>query len=214
MEAMQRSSSWRGHPGRARTGHGLCDLGLEHGLHAVRLSPHALADLAFALEARDQADVNIGVLICLEPRLKLHVSLPDHWTRKHASMDFITRAVHEARVDEEDSVRSHPDTLAKVHACAPLLVQDTQLDGVPAEAEQLLHHTKEVVREPDLSGPVHLWLYNVNAARPAVADPTDPPDIVEGGSHCGQEVQEAFGHWSAVGGEDGVSEEVVANVPH
>merc|ERR1740130_1619832 len=46
MDAVQCGSSGRWHPGSASPCHELADLVLEHGLHAVRLCPHALADLA------------------------------------------------------------------------------------------------------------------------------------------------------------------------
>mmetsp|Transcript_108186 Transcript_108186/g.286687 ORF Transcript_108186/g.286687 Transcript_108186/m.286687 type:complete len:731 (-) Transcript_108186:3-2195(-) len=213
VDAVESSRQGRWNPSSARACHRFSDLGLEHGQHAVGLGPHSLADLSPALEIGVQADVDVGVLVGLDPGLLLHVGLADHGPGHHAGVDLVAGAVEEAGVDEEDARGGGSDALAQVDTGAALLVHDAHLDGVPAQAEELLGTPEERVREGDLARAMHLGLDDVHRAQPAVHHQARAAEVLQGSGRGHEAVHEALGHRAAVT-EHHVREHVVADVSH
>ena len=52
-----------------------------------------------------QADIDVPVLVGLDPGLRLHVVLADHGAGFHRGVDLVAGAVEEAGVDEHDALR-------------------------------------------------------------------------------------------------------------
>src|SRR3546814_17885948 len=77
MERMQRRSRWRGNPGGRRPRLGMSDLLLHHARHKIGHRPHALADLGMALKAAGKDDIDVPVLIGLDPYSRLDRILAD-----------------------------------------------------------------------------------------------------------------------------------------
>mmetsp|Transcript_86774 Transcript_86774/g.248963 ORF Transcript_86774/g.248963 Transcript_86774/m.248963 type:complete len:359 (+) Transcript_86774:220-1296(+) len=175
VDAVKGSRSGRWDPSGARTCHGLSDLRLQHGLHAVRPGPHALTDLRLARKARVQPDVDVRVFVGPDPRLLPHVLLAHHGPSQHASVNLVACAVEETCVDEEHPRGGGSDTFAQVDAGAALLVHDAHLDRVPAQAEELLCPAEDHAGECDLARAMHLGLDDVHGAHPAVHNVSGAP---------------------------------------
>mmetsp|Transcript_84319 Transcript_84319/g.272570 ORF Transcript_84319/g.272570 Transcript_84319/m.272570 type:complete len:336 (+) Transcript_84319:378-1385(+) len=175
VDAVKGSRSGRWDPSGARTCHGLSDLRLQHGLHAVRPGPHALTDLRLARKARVQPDVDVRVFVGPDPRLLPHVLLAHHGPSQHASVNLVAGAVEETCVDEEHPRSGGSDTFAQVDAGAALLVHDAHLDRVPAQSEELLCPAEDHAGECDLARAMHLGLDDVHGAHPAVHNVSGAP---------------------------------------
>ena len=67
VQRVQRRGGGRGHPGGVGAGLGMADLLLQHVGHAVGRGPHALADLRLARQAAGEADIDVAVLVGLDP---------------------------------------------------------------------------------------------------------------------------------------------------
>ena len=67
MQRVQRRGGGRGHPGGVGAGHRMADLLRQHVGHAVGRRPHALADLRLAAQPAGQADIDVLVLVGLDP---------------------------------------------------------------------------------------------------------------------------------------------------
>ena len=102
VQRVQRRGGRRRHPGAAGAGLRVADLRLQHRGEAVGRGPHALADLGAAEQAALEADVDVEVLVGLDPGLALHVVLADHRPGLHRGVDLVAGAVEEAGVDERD----------------------------------------------------------------------------------------------------------------
>ncbi len=83
MQRVQGRSRRRRHPGGGGAGLGMAELLRQHVRHLVGRGPHALADLGMAGQAVDQTVIDVPVFIGLDPGLRLHVVLADHWTGFH-----------------------------------------------------------------------------------------------------------------------------------
>ena len=80
-------------------------------------------------------------------------------------MNLIARAIQKPGVDEHHSIAHRADAFGKIHAGAPLLVHDADLERVPGEPEQCLHLGKELCGEGGFLGAVHLGLDDVHRVR-------------------------------------------------
>ena len=162
VQRVQGRGGRRRHPGAARAGLRVADLGLHHRGEAVGRGPHALADLGAAQQAALEADVDVEVLVGRDPGLALHVVLADHRPGLHGGVDLVAGAVEEAGVDEGDPLAGLGDAGLEVQRRTPLLVHDPDLDGQPRQAEQLLDPAEQLDGEGDLVGTVHLRLHDVH----------------------------------------------------
>ena len=154
----------RGHPGAAGAGLRVADLGLVHVGEAVGRGPHALADLGPAQQAALETDVDVEVLVGLDPGLALHVVLAHDGAGQHRGVDLVAGAVEEAGVDEDDPLAGLVDAGLEVERRTPLLVHDADLDGQRGQPEQLLDAAEELDGEGHLLGAVHLGLHDVHRA--------------------------------------------------
>mmetsp|Transcript_76407 Transcript_76407/g.247344 ORF Transcript_76407/g.247344 Transcript_76407/m.247344 type:complete len:789 (-) Transcript_76407:563-2929(-) len=214
VEAVKGGRSGRWHPSSAGSCHRFRDLRLQHGLHGVGFSPHALSDLCLALEAGMQADVDVRVLVRLDPRLLLHVCLTHHGACEHARVDLVARAIQKTSVDKEHPLGGSPDALPEVRTGPALLVHDAHLDGIPAEAEEFLRAAEDRGSQGDLPRPVHLRLDDVHRAHPTVHDAAGAAEVLQSGGGGHQAIHESFGHHSPIGCHDHVGKHVVADVAH
>ena len=182
----------RGHPGRARAGFGVRDLLREHGRHHVRLGPHALADLRAPRQSASNADIHISVLVSLDPARRRHLRFADHGTGFHARVDLVARAIEETRIDEKHARLRGPDALLEVGARAALLVHEAHLERVARQAEHILGHREELVREGDFLGAMHLRLDDVDRLLAAVAERPRLLEIVASDEARDQRIQDTF----------------------
>src|SRR5690606_24876413 len=107
-------------------------------------------------------------LVCGEPVRVLHRAFADHRSGAHGRVDFVSSAVEEPRVDEDDPVSHRVDTGGQVGAGATLLVHHAHLDRMPVETEQVLDRVEQVIGERALVRPVHLRLDDVDRAASTV----------------------------------------------
>mmetsp|Transcript_49861 Transcript_49861/g.132416 ORF Transcript_49861/g.132416 Transcript_49861/m.132416 type:complete len:272 (+) Transcript_49861:812-1627(+) len=213
VDAVNGRGHWRRYPSCGGSRHELLKLGLVHRFHVIGFGPHALSDLASAGQARPQAHIHIRSLVGLDPRCLPHLRLGHDGSSVHASVNLVTRPVQETCVDEEDALRTGTEALAKVHAGTPLLIHQSHLDGVPLQAEHLLHPRKDPTRQLHLGRTVHLRFHDVDGPRPAVRQAARASQIVECGHHRDEAVQEAFWHLSHIR-HDGIGEHVMPDVPN
>ena len=158
----------RRNPRAVCAGKRVVDLLGEHVGHQVGRRPHALADLGPAGQAAGEPDVDVPLLVRLDPTLSLHLALANHRAGGHRRVDLVTGSIEEAGVDERDARPRRADALAEVQRRAALLVHDPDLDGVHGEAEHLLDPREDLVGERDLVGAVHLRLDDVDGTEVGV----------------------------------------------
>ena len=148
---------------------GMADLLRQHVRHPVGRRPHALADLRPAAQPARQADIDVLVLVRLDPRGVAHLVLADHRTGLDRGVDLVAGAVEEAGVDEHHAILRRVDARLQVDRGAPLLVHDAHLQRVAREAQHVLDAREDRVGECHLLGAVHLRLDDIDRAGPAVA---------------------------------------------
>ena len=169
MGGVQGGGGRRRHPGGVGAGHWVADFLLQHGCHQIRHRPHALADLGVAGQAASQPDVDIPILIGLDPRLILDVGLAQEGAGLHGGVDFVAGAVKEAGVDEEDARFGGADAFLQVDRGPPFLVHDAHFQGVAGQAQNILDAREQRVGEGDFFGAMHFRFDDVDRAGPAVA---------------------------------------------
>ncbi len=140
----------------------MLDLLIEHVGHQVGRGPHPLADLGPTGKAAGDADIDVPVLVRLDPALCLHLALANHRPGCHRRVDLVAGAVQKAGVDEGHSRLGGSNALGKVQGRSALFVHDADLHGVRGEAENLLDPTEDLVGEGDLLRTVHLRLDDVD----------------------------------------------------
>ena len=219
VQGVQGGGRRRRHPGGAGAGHRMADLLLQHRRHQVGHRPHSLADLGMALQAAGQADIDVPVLIGLDPGGFLHVALADHRPRFHGGVHLVAGPVEEAGVDETHALGCRADALLEVHRGAALLVHDAHLQRVGGHAQRRLDTCKELVGEGDFLRPVHLRLDDVERPGARVAAPTATArsagaDVVHGDCRRHHRIEDAFGNLVAVGIEDRGRGHQMADVAH
>ena len=165
-------------------------------------------------QAVDEADVDIPVLIGLDPGLRLHVVLADHRARFHRGVDLVAGAVQETRIDEDDALGRLLDAGLEVHRGAALLVHDPDLQRVVRQAQELLDPAEQLDRQRHLVRAVHLRLDDVDRAGAAVLELRMALEIVnrEQAGHRG--IQDAFRDLLAVSVEHRIGEHVMADIAH
>ena len=168
VHGVQGGRGRRRHPRGGGAGLRLTDLLLDHVGHQVGHRPHALADLRAAGEPGGQADVDVLVLVGLNPLGALHRALADHRPGLHRGVDLVAGAVQEAGVDEHHPVGGRLDAGLEVDGGAPLLVHDPDLERVLRQPEHVLDPAEQLDGERHLVGAVHLRLHDVDRAGAAV----------------------------------------------
>ena len=211
MQRVQSGGGGRGHPGGVGAGAGMADLLLQHLGHPVGRGPHALADLRPAAQAAGEADIDVAVLVGLDPGGVPHLVLADHRAGFHRGVDLVAGAVEEAGVDEDDPVGGGGDAGGEVGAGAALLVHDAHFQRVRRQAEHGFDAGEDLGGEGDLVGAVHLRLDDVDRAGAAVLPRGVGAQIVDGDHRGDRGVEHAFGHFLA-SVEHGVGVHVVADI--
>ena len=212
MQRVQGRRGWRGHPGRVGARARMTDLLNHHVGHAIGRGPHALADLRASGQPATQADVDVGVLVGRDPRGRLHVVLAHDRPGFHAGVDFIARAVEEARVDEGHPPRGGGDAGGEVARRAAFLVHDADLDRVGRQARQRLGARENVARQGHFLGAVHLRLDDVDRALARILDGARALDVVHGDQRCDGGVDNTLRRFLAVRPQHHVHEHVMADV--
>ena len=207
---MQRGGGGAGHPGGIGARAGVAYLLLQHRRHHIRHGPHALADLGMALQAANQADIDIPVLIGLDPGRAAHVVLADHRARFHRGMDLIARAVEEAGIDEGHPVAGGADAVLEVHRGPALLIHDAHLQRVAGEVQRILHPGEELIGPGHFLRPVHFRLHDIDAAMARIAHRLH---IMQGDGHGAHGVQNGLGRLGAVKLHR-IRHHVVAHIAH
>ena len=174
----------------------------------------ALADLGMAGQAVDQADIDIPVLIGLDPGLRLHVVLADHGAGFHRGMDLVAGAVEKAGVDEADPLQRVLDAGLEVDRGAALIVHDADLHGVLGQRQHLLDPGEQVAGQRDLVGAMHLRLDDIDRTGAAVARLRAALEVMYGQKAGDRGVEQPFGNLGAGGVEHRVGEHVVADIAH
>ena len=169
VQRMQRRGGGRGDPGGVRAGLRVADLLRQHVGHAVGRGPHPLADLRPPAQSARQPDIDVLVLVRLDPRGVAHLVLADHRTGLDRGVDLVAGAVEEAGVDEHHPILCRVDARLQVDRGAPLLIHDAHLQRVAREAQHVFDTREDRVGECHLLRAVHLRLDDIDRAGPAVA---------------------------------------------
>ncbi|OIQ72308.1 hypothetical protein GALL_460670 [mine drainage metagenome] len=214
MQRMQRRRGRRRHPCGGGAGLRVGDLLRQHVRHHVRRGPHALADLGVAGQAVDQADIDVRVLIALDPGLGLHVVLANHGACFHRGMDLVAGTVEEAGIDEHDALEGLLDAGLEVHGGAAILVHDADLHGVFRQRQHLFDPGEQFAGKPDLVGAVHLRLDDIDRAGAAVAHLRVALEIVDREQAGDGGVEQAFRNFLAGSVEHRIGEHVMADIAH
>ena len=82
-----------------------------------------------------QTGVDVVVLVSQHPRSGLLNSLAEHRTSLDGGVDLITSAVHEAGVNEDDTLGNSLDGGVQVDGGTTLLVHQADLQGVVRETQ-------------------------------------------------------------------------------
>ena len=107
-------------------------------------------------------------------------------------VDFIARAIQEARVDEDDPFLGGLNASFQVNRSAAFLVHDADLQGVRRQPQHRFNAGEEVHGKGHLLRPMLLGLDDVYAARAAVAQGPRPLQVVYGGQRCDHAVHKGF----------------------
>ena len=198
VQRVQRRGGGRRHPGGVGAGLRVADLLRQHVGHPVGHRPHALADLRLARQAAGQADIDVAVLVGLDPGGRLHVALADHRAGFHRGVDLVAGAVEEAGVDEHDALGRRPDAGLEVDGGAPLLVHDAHLERVAGKPQHVLDAAEQLVGEGHLVRPVHLRLDDVDRAGAAVAQRALALQVVHRDQRRDGGIEDALGDLPAV----------------
>mmetsp|Transcript_10221 Transcript_10221/g.23328 ORF Transcript_10221/g.23328 Transcript_10221/m.23328 type:complete len:220 (-) Transcript_10221:1160-1819(-) len=178
--------------------HGMTNLLLEHLPHVVWGCPHPLPDLSSSWKLRHHAAVDVPVLVGLEPGLLLQLRLGIERSCSEARVDFVSSAVKETGVDEDNPVLSRPDRLVQVHRHPPLFVHHPHLQGVPSHPQEILCGVEQRVDKRHLLGPVHLWPHDVDASCPRVLCCCIAAQVMQGGQAGDGKVEHVLGYLAPV----------------
>ena len=215
VQRVQRRGSGGRHPGGGGSRAGLRDLLRNHVRHQVGHGPHALSDLRLTRQTGTQAGVDVVVLVCQDPRLRLHDGLAAHRARFHGGVDLIAGAIQEAGVDEDHPIRGGLDGGLEVDGGATLLVHDADLEGGVRESEHLFDAAKQLGGEGHFLGPVHLGLHDVDGPGAAVLQRTvllAGTKTVDRDQAGEQRILDALRHLVTCGIHDGVIGHQMADV--
>ncbi|MHC3926378.1 hypothetical protein ACMZ4W_01481 [Brevundimonas naejangsanensis] len=214
VQGVQGRRCRRRNPGRRGARARMPRLGRQHIAHAVRRGPHPLADLRPARQARLQADVDIAVLISLDPAGLAHRLLADDGAAFHHRVDLVARAIQEAGVDEDHPALRRRDAVHQIDAGAALLVHDAHLQRQGGQAQHGLDRPEQVIGEGHLVRAVHLGPHHIDRARRAVARLGRAAQVVQADQARHGDVQQMLGRLAAVGVQHGVGRQVQADVAH
>ena len=214
MQRVQRGGGGRRHPGGVGPGLRVADLLRQHVRHPVRRRPHALADLRLAAQAAGQADIDVLVLVGLDPGGALHVVLADHRPGLHRGVDLVAGAVEEAGVDEHHAMLRRGDAGLQVGRGAPLLVHDAHLQRVARQAQQILDAGEQRVGEGDFVRAVHLRLDDVDRAGARIAQRPGVVQVVQRDQRGDRGIQQPLRDLAAVGIQHRVGVHVMADIAH
>ena len=192
MQRMQRRGGGGGDPGGVRPGARMSDLLHQHIRHPVRRRPHALADLRAAAQPALQTDIDVLILIRLDPGGVAHLVLADHRPRFHRGVHLVARAIQEAGVDEYHPVLRGMDAGLQIAGGPPFLIHDAHFQGVASQAQDVLDASEQGVRERHLLRPMHLRLHNINTTRSAVLDMSLAIQVVHRDQGGNGRVQKSF----------------------
>ena len=118
---------------------GCADFLLQHRRHQIRHRPHSLSDLGVTGKAARQPDIDIPVLVGLEPGLSSHLGFADHRPGLHGGVDLVAGAIEEAGIDEDKRDLRRADAFLEIDRGPPLLVHEADLDGVARQTQHVLH---------------------------------------------------------------------------
>ena len=145
-----------------------------------------------------EANGDVARFVSAEPVRTLHRAFAHHRASAHRGVNFITRAIEEAGVDEDNPVLHRLDTGAEVGRRAALFIHDADLDRVAFQAKQVLNRIEKVVGKGAFLRPVHLGLHNVDAAVLGVAIFCVTLDIQSADRAGENRVHDAFGNLATV----------------
>jgi len=92
---------------------------------------------------------------------------------------FVTSAIKEARVYEDNSVANGVNACGKVRAGAAFFVHHADLDGVAGKAKHIFDSVEKVVGEGGFFWAMHFWLNDIYAASAAVASVSKSFEVMQ-----------------------------------
>ncbi len=214
MQGVQGRRRRRRNPGRRGARTRMARLGRQHVAHAVRRRPHPLADLGPARQARLQADVDIAVLIGLDPAGLAHRLLAHDRAAFHHRVDLIAGAIQEAGVDEDHPALGRRDAVHQIDAGAALLIHDAHLQRQGGQAQHGLDRAEQLVGEGHLVRAVHLGPHHIDRACRTVARLGRTTQVVQADQAGHGDVQQMLGRLAPMGVQHGVGREMQADVAH
>jgi hypothetical protein len=117
-------------------------------------------------------------------------------------MDFVTRAIKKAGVDENDPLLHRHNTGGKVGAGPAFFIHHADLDRVTLQTQQVLDGVEQVVGESDFFRSVHLGFDDIDRTLAAVAMAAKARQILHGNRAGDDGVHDAFGDFMPVRQQD------------
>ncbi len=164
MQRVQGCGCWRRHPRSIGAGFRVANLGFHHCRHQIRHCPHTLTNLSNTFEACLQTDINVPLLVGLNPGCRLDITLADDRACFHGGMNFITGAIKETGVNEYTTVLGSFDTRLEINCRATLFVHDANFQCKARQTQCTLNTAEELVGERNFFRTMHFRLNDVHAA--------------------------------------------------
>ena len=214
MGRMQHRRRRTGHPGTGRPRLGVGGLFRQHGRHQIRGRPHALADLRPPLQPAGQTDIDVAVLIGLDPDRRLHLGFRHHRPGFHRGVNFIAGPVEKAGVDKGKPVAGNADTFFQVGRGPPLFIHDPQFDGVARQAQNRFDPVEQLTGKGHLIWPMHLWLDHIDRAAGGIARAAGRIQIMDRAQRGDDGIHQPLWHLCAIGIQNGGVGHQMADIAH
>ncbi|CEG06811.1 hypothetical protein BN961_00181 [Afipia felis] len=162
-------------------------------------------------KAVEQAGVDVGILVSLDPGACLHLGLTDQRAGFDRSVDLVAGAVEEAGVDEADALGCVLDAVLEVDGGAAFLVHDADLERVGRQRQHFFHASEQTHGQRHFIRAMQLRLDDINRTSAAVAALLQ---IMQREQRGDGGIENAFGNLMAGCIEHGVRVHVDADIAH
>ena len=146
------------------------------------------------LKPAGEANVDVPVLIGLNPCFRLHCGLRGDGSGFHAGVDLVPSPIEKSGVDKHHSLAGATDTFGEVDGCATLLVHDAHLEGVARQIEEVFYFFKQCHGKADFIGAMHFGFDDVHGACSRILQAAGPFQVVKRAEGREQPVHETFGY--------------------
>ena len=192
----------------------MADLLVHHVGHLVGRRPHPLADLRLARQPAGKADIDVPILVGLDPGSALDVILAHDRAGFDRGVNLVAGAIQKSGIDEHDARFRRKNAGFEIDGRAPLLVHDAHFEGIAFERQNIFDARENLVRQRDFVRPVHFWFDDVDRTCAAVAQIARVFEIVDRDERRHGGVENAFGNFGAARIEHRVGVHVMPDIAH